>query len=75
MGIPDPAEGESIRCQVKIRYRHPGQYAVVEKTSEDEVKIIFDEPVRSATPGQSAVFYDDNECLIGGGIISDVVFG
>ena len=75
MGIGDPAEGERFRCQVKIRYRHQGQYAIVEKTGEDRVKIIFDEPVRSATPGQSAVFYDDGGCLIGGGIISDVVFG
>jgi len=29
----------------------------------------FDKPVKSATPGQSAVFYDDYGCVIGGGII------
>ena len=34
----------------------------------------FDEPVRFAAPGQSAVFYDENACVIGGGIISDVLF-
>ena len=70
MGIPEPEEGKSFRCQVKVRYRHPGQYAVVEKTGKDRVRITFEEPVRAATPGQSAVFYDDNDCLLGGGIIS-----
>ena len=74
MGILDPAVGDSFRCQVKIRYRHPGQCAAVEKTGDDEVKITFEEPVRSATPGQSAVFYDENDCLLGGGIISEAVF-
>ena len=74
MGIPDPAVGDSFRCQVKIRYRHPGQYAAVEKTGDDEVKVTFEEPVRSATPGQSAVFYDEKDCLLGGGIISEAVF-
>ena len=74
MSIPEPGEREKIRCQVKVRYRHPGQYAQVEKTGEDRYTVLFEEPVRSASPGQSAVFYDDNGCLIGGGIISDVLF-
>ncbi len=69
MGIPEPEEGKPFRCQVKVRYRHPGQYAVVEKTGKDRVRITFEEPVRAATPGQSAVFYDDRDCLLGGGII------
>jgi tRNA-specific 2-thiouridylase len=75
MGIGAPEKGEQIRCQVKIRYRHPGQDAVLEKAGEDRYRITFDEPVRSATPGQSAVFYDCDGCLIGGGIISEVLFG
>ena len=74
MGIEEPAYGEKLRCQVKIRYRHPGQDAVLEKESEDLFRLSFDEPVRSATPGQSAVFYDANGDLIGGGIISEAVF-
>ena len=36
---------------------------------EDKLKIVFDEPVRAATPGQSSVFYDENGCVIGGGVI------
>ena len=36
---------------------------------EDRLRIVFDEPVRAVTPGQSAVFYDDNDCVVGGGVI------
>ncbi len=74
MGIPEPQTGEALRCLVKIRYRHPGRYALVEKTGEDLVRVTFEEPVTSPAPGQSAVFYDDDGCLLGGGIISDTVF-
>lgn len=35
-------------------------------------EVIFDQPQRALTPGQSAVFYD-GDLLIGGGIISKVV--
>ncbi len=41
---------------------------------EDRLKVTFEEPVRSAAPGQSAVFYDEDGCVAGGGIISDVLF-
>ncbi|MBQ7715155.1 MAG: tRNA 2-thiouridine(34) synthase MnmA [Clostridia bacterium] len=74
MGIGEPGIGEKIRCSVKVRYRHPGQAALVESIGEDLVKITFDGPVRSAAPGQSAVFYDDYGRIIGGGIISHILF-
>ena len=69
MSIPKPASGDKIPCQVKVRYRHAGQPALLEMIGEDRVRITFDEPVRSAAPGQSAVFYDENDCVIGGGVI------
>ena len=74
MGIPEPEAGESFRCQVKVRYRHSGQCALLEKLDNEQVRVTFDEPVRFAAPGQSAVFYDDNDCLLGGGIISEVIY-
>lgn len=74
LSIPQLDNGEKLRCQVKVRYRHPGQYAVLENTEDGGVRVSFEAPVRSAAPGQSAVFYDDNGCIIGGGIISDVIF-
>ena len=66
-GLP-PAQG--ILAQVKIRYKSPPIEAVVESVGDGEVIIRFREPVLGATPGQAAVFYDDEFCL-GGGIIVD----
>ena len=34
--------------------------------------IEFDKPVRAAAPGQSAVFYDEDDCVAGGGIIVNI---
>ena len=73
-GIEEPAAGDILRCHVNVRYRHPGQTATLEMTENDRMKITFDAPVRLAAPGQSAVFYDESDCLIGGGIISEVIF-
>ena len=57
-----------IRCAAKIRYRQEEQPATVYKT-ETGIKIVFDEPQRAATPGQSAVLYD-KDVVLGGGIIT-----
>lgn len=65
---------EKMRCTVKIRYQHAGQEAVIESAGDNCVRICFDDPVRAAAPGQAAVFYDQDDCLIGGGVISEVVF-
>ena len=46
----------------------------LEKIGKDRVRISFDEPVRFAAPGQSAVFYDQDDCLLGGGVISEVIY-
>lgn len=69
MSIPGLSKGERLRCSVKIRYHHPGADAFIEGVDDTTVKVIFDEPVRAAAPGQSAVFYDDERCIVGGGII------
>ncbi len=62
---------QPVRAAVKIRYRHPGAAATIEPMSDDQVKIIFDAPQTSITPGQSAVFYNGDEVL-GGGIIAKI---
>jgi tRNA-specific 2-thiouridylase len=60
-----------IACQVKIRYLHrPGQ-ATVTLVDDQTARVEFSKPERAITPGQSAVFYDD-EILLGGGIIDEV---
>jgi tRNA-specific 2-thiouridylase len=59
---------EPMRATVKIRHRHEGAPAQIEKTGADEILVTFDDPQRAVTPGQAAVFYDDN-VVIGGGWI------
>ena len=69
LSIPGLGPNENVTGTVKIRYHHPGEKALIEKIDDDRLKLTFTNPVKSATPGQSAVFYDDNGCVIGGGII------
>ncbi|MEG3882177.1 tRNA 2-thiouridine(34) synthase MnmA [Microcoleus sp. herbarium7] len=66
-----------IRACVQIRYRSqpvPATIIPVESSPADSkpsgtrVKLIFDEPQLSITPGQAAVWYD-GDVLLGGGII------
>ena len=56
-----------FNCQAKVRYRQADQSCQVTLV-QDGVKVIFDEPQRAITPGQSIVFYDGEVCL-GGGVI------
>jgi tRNA-uridine 2-sulfurtransferase len=60
---------EPIRVAVKIRHRHEPAPAVIERVSDDEVLVTFDEPQRAITPGQAAVFYD-GDIVVGGGWIA-----
>ena len=70
MSIPDMEPGECLRADVKIRYRHKAAPAELKMLDGGMLEIRFDRPVRAAAPGQSAVFYDADGCVIGGGIIS-----
>ncbi len=57
-----------IQCSVKIRYRSNDRPATLQLLPDDRVAVQFVEPLRDITPGQAAVFYQDERCL-GGGII------
>ncbi len=52
----------------KIRYRAIATKATLNKIDNDTYEVIFDNPVKSITKGQSVVFYNNDVCL-GGGII------
>jgi tRNA-specific 2-thiouridylase len=60
---------EPMRVTVKIRHRHEGAMALIEKSGEDEILVSFDVPQRAVTPGQAAVFYD-GDVVVGGGWIA-----
>lgn len=60
---------EPKRALVKIRYAHKGSPCLLEKLADGRVKCTFDEPVRAATPGQAAVYYEDGYVLGGGTIL------
>lgn len=60
---------EPIRADVKIRFRAKEQPALITPNGDGTVTVVFDEPQRSVTPGQSAVIYDGNTVLGGGRII------
>ncbi len=53
---------------VQIRYNSPPAWATLYPVNSRKMNIIFDEPQRAITPGQSAVFYD-KDTVVGGGII------
>jgi tRNA-specific 2-thiouridylase len=53
----------------KIRYRHQGASARVMVPEQGVYKVRFQEPQMAITPGQFAVFYNDDEVIGGGEIV------
>lgn len=59
---------QEINVLGKLRYSQKKSPCKIKILENGLVEAIFQEPQRAVTPGQSAVFYDD-EYVIGGGII------
>ena len=53
----------------KLRYRHDGTLCSIKEKQGDKLVCELRDDVRAITPGQSAVFYDDKDRIMFGGII------
>ncbi|MDX1589197.1 MAG: tRNA 2-thiouridine(34) synthase MnmA [Oleiphilaceae bacterium] len=56
-----------LHCVAKTRYRQPDQACTL-SACKGGYEVVFDQPQRAVTPGQSVVFYQGDICL-GGGVI------
>jgi tRNA-specific 2-thiouridylase len=64
-----PPAGE-FACSAKVRYRQRDEACRVRVGADGSVEVEFGQAQRAATPGQSVVFYDGDECLGGAVILS-----
>jgi tRNA-specific 2-thiouridylase len=67
--VAGAAPGSSFKAQVKIRYKANDIPCSVDKIDGDTIQVNLENPARDITPGQAAVLYNDEVCL-GGGIIT-----
>jgi tRNA-specific 2-thiouridylase len=63
-----PADGAPRPATIKIRHMHTPAAGTITPLSSGAVEVQFDQPQPAVTPGQAAVFYDD-EVVLGGGWI------
>lgn len=69
LSIKNPEK--SFRALGRIRYRHEEAPCTVNPNIDGTVSVVFDEPQRAITSGQSFVLYDEKTAsyVLGGGII------
>ena len=70
LGTP-PAPGSHVRVQIRYRAHDVPARAL---SVGEHVRLVFDAPQHAVTPGQSAVFFDD-ERVLGGGRITRAMRG
>ncbi len=59
------------KCSAKFRYRQNDNDVELEYLSDGNILVKYPQGVKSVTPGQACVLYDNQRC-IGGGIIKEV---
>jgi len=60
---------KNLAIKAAVRYRQKPMPAILSKKKNNIFQVQFKNPIRAATPGQSVVFYKNQE-LLGGGIIT-----
>lgn len=66
--VSHPAADDSIEATIKIRYNHPGTAATLVPLAKNRVRVRLHKAQKAITPGQAAVFYEDDVVLGGGWI-------
>lgn len=66
--ISGPPLDAEFTCSAKTRYRQEAAECTLKLIGKCGYHVVFKQPQRAITPGQSVVFYDGERCL-GGGII------
>lgn len=71
VSMEEPEAGDRWHALGRIRYRHAEAPCTVTLLEGGKAEVVFDEPQRAITPGQSIVFYDieTDSYVLGGGII------
>jgi tRNA-specific 2-thiouridylase len=64
----EPPSGP-VKVEARIRHRHVPAAATVEVREDGAAVVVFDEPQRAVTPGQSVVWYQ-GDLVLGGGVIA-----
>lgn len=64
-------EKKNIKCMAKFRYRQQDNPVEVEHLPDGNILVRYPQGIKSITPGQTCVFYDEDKCL-GGGTIKEV---
>ena len=67
-----PELPKNYQARVKVRYRQKELPATINQTSPEEFIIEFSEAIKAPARGQAAVIYD-NDYVIGGGTIADII--
>lgn len=60
---------EPMTVDARIRHNHQAAAATVCMVERDTAEVVFREPQRAITPGQSVVWYR-GDCVVGGGVIA-----